>query len=394
MMIFFKNGFFYLGLVLLTLFISLFSIKLISVFLIILFFYWIIVERDFSNSDKQKKWIWPYFFYVFIFIIGFMFSDDKVNTLKQLERLIPFILIPFLFVFIKWNRLKIMFFGNVFIFGVLFVCLLSIGFLLHFIVTHQEFLRGMDENYLQWKLPQLMGFHPTYFGLYIVVATIIILFENDLTLNKKNFFLKLSFVVFFTIYLFYLSTRNALLCQFIVIGYFILHYSRSVLKLKTLSIVLILLSFVSFLTIATYSSNYLTDKMGRIFSDDRLQLWPFALNRIKNNYYLFGEGLGNGSLMLKKSVLKINDTRVYYKGLDLHNQYLKNYLDLGVFGFSALMYLLLSPLYYIKDKSLFLFMLVFSIAIFTESMLSIIKGVIFFNFMSFYFIKKSLISKQ
>ena len=73
----------------------------------------------------------------------------------------------------------------------------------------------MDETYLQWKLPHLLGFHPTYFGFLLVVANILLLTKIS---SESNVFRKIEFytALFLSIYLLYLSPRTALFCLLII----------------------------------------------------------------------------------------------------------------------------------------------------------------------------------
>ncbi|ULC59754.1 hypothetical protein MBM09_01965 [Flaviramulus sp. BrNp1-15] len=378
----------------LTIFIGLFSIKLIPYFLILCSLFWIVFERDFSYFKEKKKIFYPYLLYVLTFFAGFLFTEDKANALKQLERLIPFVIIPVIMVFNNWDSLKIRFYGNVFVIGVVIISIWSLILLLNFSVNEKVFLLTMNKNYLQWKFPHLIGFHPTYFGLFIVTATII-LSENILSaINKKKFVLSVLAIFYLTTYLVYLSARNALICQFLVLIAIVFSHLKNVrINNKTRTTYFFLLLLFLFLFIFMFQSGFLLSKFSRVFNDDRFFLWPYALDKIKANHFILGEGLGGGAVYFSEIIHNINDTRINYKGVDLHNQYLKDYIDLGVMGLLSLFVLIFSPLYKNFNIYYFLFVLVFAIAISTESMLSIIKGIIFFNFISIFFTMKTFKDK-
>ena len=122
-------------------------------------------------------------------------------------------------------------------------------------------------------------------------------------------------------------------------------------------------------------------------SDKRFMLWEPAYDLIKENYFLLGEGLGNGEIQITQYINTNNLTQ--FQVSDLHNQFLMNYLDLGFFGLLAILLLVLRPLIYFKDKALYLFSLTFFISIFTESFLYVIKGIVLFIILSSIFILRA-----
>ena len=94
--------------------------------------------------------------------------------------------------------------------------------------------------------------------------------------------------------------------------------------------------------------------------------------------------------------MDVFDNRNSYFGIDLHNQYLKAYLDMGLLGFLSLVYMIIYPfLLSLKKGKLVLlnlsFTLFFLMCIMTESTLYVIKGVVIFSVFSSFFIKMQVI---
>lgn len=385
-----SRDFLFVGLLITTLFVGLFSVDIISISLIVLFIYWFFFEKEFSKFSNRFSVLWPYWLYVMLFILGFVFSSDKGTAIKHLERIISFAIVPLIFICSKWNINRTELFANLVINTTIGISLYSIILILNFTITKYDFVLTMDETYLQWKLPHLAGFHPTYFGNFIVVATIFLFMKMDKTDSLKAMALIIFKILFLTGFLLYLSPRSAIICQILVLSYMFYDFLHKRISLsKKRSLMLVFLFFIIVLIYSLKFSSYFISKFSRFLSDDRFFLWPLAYECIKNNYFLLGEGLLSGKKScLNDALLTVNDTRVYYKGMDVHNQYIKNYLQLGLAGFLSLLLLILRPILYFRNKYLILFMVAFSIAIFTESMLSIIKGIIFFNFISLFFIVK------
>ena len=119
--------------------------------------------------------------------------------------------------------------------------------------------------------------------------------------------------------------------------------------------------------------------------DERFYNWKFAVETIKNNYYVLGEGLGQGNELIRRNIINTGDTRIRYTGYDLHNQYLRHYMDMGILGFLSLCILLVYPLFLVRkltkvDKELYYsFFLLFSLGLMTESYMYRLKGIVFFS---------------
>lgn len=372
-------------LLVITVFSSLFFTKEITLFIIALLLNWLLLFKSRNSFFFNWKWIWPYLAYVFVICMAYFFALENKNSIKILERHIPFVIIPVIMFSKKWSKKECMFFSKTYVLSTLLLSIISLIKLGYFFSTHQDFVASMNKNYLQWKLPHLTGFHPTYFGFIIVIATIILLTsikEHTKIIANSNVYM----VVFLTLYLIYLSPRTAVLCQFIVLGWFIYSQLKNSINLTFIRKIILLIFFCSVIAVFAYSSNYLSDKILRALSDKRFLLWKPALITIKNNFFLFGEGLGNGDLVLKEYIIQNNLTQI--KNSNPHNQFLKNYLDMGIFGLITLCLLLYRPLLLIKNKAFILFSITCSISFLTESILYVIKGIVIFTIMSCFFILK------
>lgn len=367
----------------LTLFIGVFFLKLIPYCFLILILFWLIKYSDFSNVKAKLIWILPFLFYLVIILVSFFFADSYIISIKILERHSPFLILPLVIFYKKWTQKELLFVGYFFVFITTAIAVFSIFKLIYFYYTHIDFVKSMDDTYLQWKLPHLTGFHPTYFGFIIVVANIMILSGKlNQKISFKNYLLYIS--IFLSFYLLYISPRNSAFCLLLVWVCFAFR------KLKTLNqthfFILVIIGLVS-LTVFLLSSQYLTNKFVNSITDKRFILWLEAFKIIKDNYFILGEGLGNSNTILENYISsnKLSD----FKVPDLHNQYLMNYVDIGVFGVIAIFVMTFIPYKILKDKTLLLFLIVFSISMITESFLYVIKGIVIFIILNSYFILNS-----
>ena len=357
--------------------------RLAPLFIVLLTLVWFFKFKTFQNFSLKLKWIWPFLFYFFVFGIAFFFSENTIEGLKILERHISFIVLPFLIYCKKWSKSELDFFCKFYVQIVFVISVVSLICLLYFYLTNVDFVHSMDDTYLQWKLPHLLGFHPTYFGFNIVVANIILLTSSNNN-NLKNSTLYTA--LFLSFYLVYMSPRTAILCQFIVWIWFVYNRFSSTETLKYIKTTFAVIS-LSIMVFLAFKSEYFVTKLMNSISDKRFMLWEPAYDLIKENYFLLGEGLGNGEIQITQYINTNNLTQ--FQVSDLHNQFLMNYLDLGFFGLLAILLLVLRPLIYFKEKALYLFSLTFFISIFTESFLYVIKGIVLFIILSSIFILRA-----
>ena len=357
--------------------------RLAPLFIVLLTLVWFFKFKTFQNFSLKLKWIWPFLFYFFVFGIAFFFSENTIEGLKILERHISFIVLPFLIYCKKWSKSELDFFCKFYVQIVFVISVVSLICLLYFYLTNVDFVHSMDDTYLQWKLPHLLGLHPTYFGFNIVVANILLLTSSNIN-NLKNSTLYTA--LFLSFYLVYMSPRTAILCQFIVWIWFVYNRFSSTETLKYIKTTFAVIS-LSIMIFLAFKSEYFVTKLMNSISDKRFMLWEPAYDLIKENYFLLGEGLGNGEIQITQYINTNNLTQ--FQVSDLHNQFLMNYLDLGFFGLLAILLLVLRPLIYFKEKALYLFSLTFFISIFTESFLYVIKGIVLFIILSSIFILRA-----
>lgn len=356
--------------------------RLAPLFIALLTLVWFFKFKTFQNFSLKLKWIWPFLFYFFVFGIAFFFSENTIEGLKILVRHISFIVLPFLIYCKKWSKSELDFFCKFYVQIVFVISVVSLICLLYFYLTNVDFVHSMDDTYLQWKLPHLLGFHPTYFGFNIVVANIILLTSSNNNLKNSALYTAL----FLSFYLVYMSPRTAILCQFIVWIWFVYNRFSSTETLKYIKTTFAVIS-LSIMIFLAFKSEYFVTKLMNSISDKRFMLWEPAYDLIKENYFLLGEGLGNGEIQITQYINTNNLTQ--FQVSDLHNQFLMNYLDLGFFGLLAILLLVLRPLIYFKEKALYLFSLIFFISIFTESFLYVIKGIVLFIILSSIFILRA-----
>ena len=360
----------------------------IIVILILTFFF----EKDrFNNYTFNKTILLPFIVAISVYFIYTFLSPDIILGFKILERQISLLAIPLLIVFAKWEQNRISLFFRIFIITGFLIGVAAILKFLWFISINLDWISYMAEEkgsrllYLQYKFPHVIGTHPTYWS-YLLISAIIILWSNkNVKVFQSNSFIYFL-LIFFNVNLFVLASRTPLLINIFVHIFFLIRFVNQE-KISLVKKVSILLLVGSILFIGLQLP-LLSNKLEIIKSDERFYHWPVAFKTIKQNFFVLGEGLGQSSSIIKNDIILNGDDRIRYLGDDLHNQYIREYLDMGILGIFSLILLLAYPLIIRRKKfwygnSLYIpFIILFSLGLMTESYLYRLKGIVFFTVLS------------
>ncbi len=370
-----------------------------------------ILELNFKNrftTLKNNRFIFfvSILFYV-LHIVSLFYTQHMSRGWFDLEVKLSLLIFP-LFC-IGLNKLYKVHFNKIllaFVFGNIFASIICIiGALYHsiyFIKGHLSFstgFNGADANTSNFFYTNFSFFHHTsYFSMYLVFATVIccyFIFErNEISKKIKNLFL--FSIVFFTIMIFFLSSRAAFLTEIIVVGGLFLQYSS---RIKTAYLRIILVSVIVFCVAfiytnprfgmlkATYFANYYSnEKKSDILTDEsalsRLGIWKSSFPIIKNNM-LLGVGSGDVTDELIVYYKKNNNLYALAQRLNAHNQFIETFLGVGFAGIILLLSMLLWSFYqgfHKKHYLLIFFLVIVCVNFVFESMLNTQAGVIFFAF--------------
>ncbi len=236
--------------------------------------------------------------------------------------------------------------------------------------------------------------HHAYFSMYISFAILIIvdLFRKKLikkTLNKVLYSLA---IMFFAVMLFLLQSRSAFVAiPVVIIAIGIIKFSKKINLISTLVFIVILgISIFGISTSERLKKNLkelqalqedglVSNLKGR---DVRYRLWYTSTLVIKDNFW-FGTSPANLTDELVKKYEELGFDNAKKHELNSHNQYLETFAGMGVFGFLALMYVIIySFIISIRERNylLFFLMLLLSINFLFESMLNRMAGVLFMMF--------------
>ncbi len=373
--------------------------KTVPYFILIILMLLFFEGEKMQNFKLNKLVMIPFGIAVISFIVYTVLAPDLNLALKVLERQTSLLVIPLLIVFTNWNNRRIKLFFKSFIILLVLIGVFSIFFYLWFIITNYDWISyktGQNNSllvYLQYKFPHSIGVHPTYWSYLLVCGILALLSNNNLNLFKSKHVV-ITLLIFFNFNLLVLSARTPLFISLLVQVLFAC--SLIVKRRVSFKNQLIFIAIIIGCVLAISKLPLLTGKLSMVFEDERFYNWPFALQTISKNFFFLGEGLGQGNELIRRHIIENGDSRIRYMGYDLHNQYLRHYMDMGILGLISLLGLLLSPIYLLRklrevDKGLyFSFFLFFSVTMMTESYLYRLKGIVFFSVVTSILLVKAL----
>ena len=354
----------------------------------------------------------PLLFIGFYFLhwVGMIYTSNWTEGLQRLETKLPLLIFPLILFsfplkkeettlqnFSKNNSIAPILISFVIGCFVASMYCISCGVLKYF---------ETGENWMYYKLlGDFLGFHPTYFSMYISFALFIVLFflvKNYKTISVKN---KLSFALligWFFLFILLLSSRMTILATALILGFSFLtwmYLNGKLVKGLGISLIGIVLLGISLKTLpglktrtnATIQRVEQQSKKQGV-SDPRVNLWSAAMTVISQNP-IIGTGTGDSQDELVKIYKKNNYERELRDNYNPHNQFLQTTVTLGVIGGVLLLIYLLVPFWMAFQQGDYLYLLFLALVILsclTESILQTQRGTLFFGFFHSLFVMRLL----
>ena len=367
----------------------------------ILFFasWFFIADKSFFTNKRTGYTILFSSLYI-ISLIGFFYSSNKEEALFRIQQKIPLLLFPFVFassnLLSKKGVYKIMY---AFSFSFAAFCIYCIGkVLLSF------FENGDFTNFTGYNLIALNDMYPFITGVF---CTFCIVFHFlKIKLEHNNLFIHVFFIFLFWIMLLLLANIIALFTAAVVTFF----YTFLLLKTHVQRIIFCLLCGAVLVTNFYFNATFkqkiiaLTDfsteneiqldtdaSLGRSWDGKalRVAIWKCSGDLIRNNY-IFGLGTGDvqDSLQYAYELRKFYFASRYNR-YNAHNQYIQQMLLHGIFGLVLLVCCITIPFFYTpvsNNQFLIPFLFIFGVICFTESVLEVNKGIIWYSFFNSIFV--------
>ena len=355
----------------------------------ICFFLFDDVKNSF-NSIFNNKWSFIVIGFFLLHVVGYFFSENKIESLSAIEIKLCFLAFPILFFGSHFSHTQVKKIVISFVSGcmlVSFLCIFRACYLYFFEDTNAFFYS--DFSYF---------IHPSYMAMYLVFALLIVmLFYKNWLAHLHLLNIKLGFMaVVFLVTIFLCSSKLGLLSAFILLPttFSVLLYNKgykkiiiglvlALLGLATASYKLFPTPFKRFQTaINVTKSSQTIDKTDAESTAVRILIWKESIKLIKNKFW-FGTTAGDVNDKLIESYEKEGLTGALTKKLNAHNQFLQTFIGTGFIGFVLLILMTVFLIVYSFIKKNYIFML-FSILIslnfMVESMLQTQAGFTFFTF--------------
>jgi O-antigen ligase len=371
---------------------------------ILLFLNWLMAGWP-VRYGKQLFGFFPlllYGFYLFL-LLSLIYTGNSGSTLRSLETKMGLFFFPLLFFssppLTQRHERRVLLF---FLAGCILACsysLLSAGWVYF---TTGEFLFFYED------LTGFLGFHPTYFGLYVSFCLFVIMdyFLFRPGEKKVSGIVLLVLSLFFLSFLVLLNSRMALLtCVALLSAGYLLHaYQRGYFwrGLGSILAALLLLGAVIWLIPQTRhrleavffeQADRGTEKRQ---SNLRLKIWEGAIDAIADRPWA-GYSPGDAQDVLNNYYEEESMHIAQEKKLNAHNEYLQLALAHGIPAALWLLLILAASLVlaFRKGDILFLFFLFFLLfAFLTESMLAVQRGTLFIAFFLSFFSSRAYLADR
>ena len=342
------------------------------------------------QSYNNRILLIPVLFYLF-HILGMIWTTNYWSGWFDLEVKFSILLFPLAFLFLTpfyKNKLKEILFafiaGN-FMVSLFCLCRASV---LYFVYSKS----GFFYDHLSF-----FG-HPSYFSMYLTFCIIILYYMITGKFGNFNFYTKnifIALILYFCIFIFLLSSRAGIICTFMVL--FLMITIEIINNRKLLpSLIWLMLSVGLFIIALKYNSRVqyaeeVMETQGKTFFSNkettesigvRYLIWQTTFDLFKENL-IIGVGTGDVKAVLLKNYKIRGMTGAYGNKLNVHNQFLESFFELGIPGGLLLILIFLVPFIMAIMKRnfiliFFLFTTGFNFLI--ESMLNTQAGVVFFSF--------------
>jgi O-antigen ligase len=365
---------------------------------------WVFVASSFLviSFKERKQILWkrrafliPFILLFLLYVLGIFLSNDTAIATKNFTRALTLLILPTIILSHKkedFNFKRIYYSLGA---GLLIGMMICWGFVIASILSNATPLRQapyfFEWIYSNWNLVKPIGVHPNYFALLIVLLVLAILKSEELQFLRANKLKLMLILIPFTLFLFELSSRVAMLA-FILVLVFSIIQQRTLKKglLISLIIVGIIILSVKFDYLGNKFSG-LIDGNGKI-KTERIQRWDFITDEFeKENKILFGVGSGDTEEVYTKAYINGGFKTALKENYNAHNQFLEFLIANGIFGLIIFTWIILFFAFKtrLRGEALSFFVIIVLLS-FIESFLCRAKGVFIFSFfMSFFLLMYS-----
>lgn len=352
------------------------------------------LKDKFNMLVKNQAFFWALSSVFWVQLIGLFLSVDLNNGWFQIEKKLSLFIFPLVLATVSFSKQDFFKILNAFCYGALIAGALCI------IRSFALYSSSGDPNLFFYKSFSYF-MHPSYFGMYINTACLVLLvkihdsFSNGASNQKKAFSILLLCFAFILIIL--INSKAAILTLGIVL---ILYFLKILLFDKkgkaflflSISMIIIFLSLVFFFPkpVDRISLAYesLKNKDNITTAEDtngtrlRLMIWEEALDLVKEKPIL-GYGTGSSKSILTEKYKQKGMSFAEKGKYNAHNQFLQSGIENGILGIISLLALILIPAFIAFKYKNFIALgipILIGINFLFESILGLQSGIIYTGF--------------
>lgn len=352
-------------------------------------FLWLISPG--KNFAALKK-AWPIVVFFAIMLVSLSYSDNLSYGFKLIERKLSLLLFPLFFISMPPDSKNIQYSLKAFVLSCLAACLVShTGTVIKLFENNDTWFDIFNKNYSYQSLTAYTGLHSSYFALYLVFASGILIVQLEQKRSLYKHILDVLCIVYFVFFTIHLSARLPIMVMYLLVTMSALVYQYKKGRIwKGIGIFFIANMLVAALLYNVRVTRYrfqqifgITYGNGTKANDGahKLNLWGAAIGSNKN--FFFGEGIGDSKEKIIEELKIRSLENEHQKQLNSHNQYIETYVSTGMLGLLTYLFICLALLaYFYKQRNPYgvILILAFMMCTLTESMLERNKGIAFISF--------------
>jgi O-antigen ligase len=336
----------------------------------------------------------------FVTLLSTIYTINRPQAFNELGRHISILLFPILFCLTLFDIRK---YRSQLLLAFSLICTATIGYLyldaLHTIrFYHLPYKTIATSAFTNHNFSDPINVHATFFSLQVAIALIYLL---SVLLKEQSNYYRVFYGICIGILsagLIQLSSKSVCVPLFFIVNlavpYFLLQGKsrfRFIGIAASLSVLVIAAIFTLGILKMRYIADFkydlrLTSKDNRF--DSRLDRWSTAINLIKRKP-IIGYGAGSELGLLHESFFARKYYNSFINNLNAHNQYLSFLIKSGIIGllvYLATLWFGFKQALQRKDLLFFTFMLLIVSVSFSENLLDVDKGIIFYAFFFSFFL--------
>jgi O-antigen ligase len=340
------------------------------------------------GTFRSTPALWTLPLYFLLVLVGITYSEDVKYGFVNLDRMLPFILLPVFFATGAFDHRRAM--RNtaiVFVYNTVVASLYSIVKNVFYLKENGIAYRHLFSWEYGYKhLSMYINLHPTYFSIIILIS--ITLICSVFPWRKAwQIATNILVIVVLLVFLVMLGSKIGLVILFVLGNVaFIVYIVRKKKKALivgyiAINLLLITIGFNTHIVFWRFRMAYETainTINGKELSDYRIMHWRCATAAIAEKP-LFGYGTGDSYKPLDACYQAMQMDELI--GYNCHNQMMESWLKLGIPGLLTILLCMIIPFYISVRKQDYLFGVIFCIYLFsalTESLFSVQKGITLF----------------